>query len=47
MGLNEPHKPPMCRNIVENYEKGEEMAKLLGFFRDLAKWTGMPIFYSI
>ena len=46
MGLNEPHKPPMCRNIVENYEKGEEMAQLLGFFRDFAKWTGMAIFYS-
>ena len=36
----------MCRNIGENDENGEEVALLLGFLRDLAKWTGMAIFYS-
>ena len=36
----------MCRNIAENDENGEEMAQLLGFFRDFAKWLRMAIFYS-
>ena len=45
MGLNESYKPSVCRNIAENDENGEEMAQLLVFFRDFAKWTGMAIFY--
>ena len=36
----------MCRNIFKNDENGDEMAQLLSFFRDLAKWTGMAIFYA-
>ena len=36
----------MCRNIDKNTQNGEETAQLFGFFRDLAKWTGMAIFYS-
>ena len=46
MGLNKSYKPSMCRNIGKNDENGEETAQLFGFFRDLAKWTGMAIFYS-
>ena len=46
MGLNKPYKPTLCRNIGKNDENGEEMAKLLGFFRDLAKWAKVAIFFT-
>ena len=46
MGLNEPYRPSLCRNIDENDENDEETAQLLGFFGDYANWTGMAIFYS-
>ena len=41
MGLNKPYKPTLCRNVGKNDENGEEMAKLLGFFRGFVYWTGM------
>ena len=46
MALNNSHMPTVCRDIAENDKNGEEMAQLLGFFRDLANWTGVTTFFT-
>ena len=46
MGLSKSYMPSMCHNVGKNDENGVKMTQVLGFFRDLTKWTGMAIFYS-